>query len=387
MEVLDRTEINPAMAWVAALVTGILGIAAAAIAFPVRVYRGFIWQYFWGPVHADADGVSCYVHFPDEGQTRAGSEALGCSADAYEATAFVAEPGYTVVSTIGYILILVFMLAGVYLLLDRYDLRPYHQTFFALIPFMLFGGALRTVEDAFVAALQSGATPALEFPASAVMISPLIYFTVFTIALGALLASKSVQHRGLAQSYTYPFAGIGIAILALTFAYLLYLSITTDYVAFHPTILLAILGLASLAAIVAHFGADRVKPGITAGTGLIGLAVLWGHAIDGFANVIANDWTHVWNLGLDYAPKHPFNEFVMETTTSLQGGDAIAGIYVGEAWPFALIKILVALAIVSLFDDEFMEESPRFAILLLGAIVAVGLGPGTRDMLRVTFGI
>jgi uncharacterized membrane protein len=34
-----------------------------------------------------------------------------------------------------------------------------------------------------------------------------------------------------------------------------------------------------------------------------------------------------------------------------------------------------------------MEESPRFAVMLLEAIVAVGLGPGTRDMVRIAFGI
>jgi uncharacterized membrane protein len=40
-----------------------------------------------------------------------------------------------------------------------------------------------------------------------------------------------------------------------------------------------------------------------------------------------------------------------------------------------------------LFTEEFMEESTRYALLLLIAITAVGLGPGTRDLLRVTFGI
>jgi uncharacterized membrane protein len=39
------------------------------------------------------------------------------------------------------------------------------------------------------------------------------------------------------------------------------------------------------------------------------------------------------------------------------------------------------------FDEEIMEESPRFSVLLLVAILAVGLGPGTRDMLRATFGV
>ena len=59
----------------------------------------------------------------------------------------------------------------------------------------------------------------------------------------------------------------------------------------------------------------------------------------------------------------------------------------GTAWPFLLVKIVAALAVVWVFDEQIFEESPRYAILLLIAIVAVGLGPGTRDMLRATFGI
>jgi uncharacterized membrane protein len=44
-------------------------------------------------------------------------------------------------------------------------------------------------------------------------------------------------------------------------------------------------------------------------------------------------------------------------------------------------------AVVWVFDREIFEESPRYAYLLLIAILAVGLGPGTRDMLRATLGI
>ncbi len=60
---------------------------------------------------------------------------------------------------------------------------------------------------------------------------------------------------------------------------------------------------------------------------------------------------------------------------------------IGTAWPFLFVKIAAALAVVWVFDEQIFEESPRYAILLLIAIVAVGLGPGTRDMLRATFGI
>jgi uncharacterized membrane protein len=51
------------------------------------------------------------------------------------------------------------------------------------------------------------------------------------------------------------------------------------------------------------------------------------------------------------------------------------------------VKLVVALAVVWIFDEQIFEDNPRYAILLLVAIVAVGLGPGTRDMIRATFGI
>jgi uncharacterized membrane protein len=387
MEALDRVGLSPEQAWLATFVAGIVTVVAAALAFTERVYHGFLWQYFWGPVRADAEGESCYVHLAEEGRTVPGEQAAGCSDAAYESTAFIAEPGYTVVSTASYIVVLVFMLAGIYLLLQRMDLRPYKQFFYALVPFMLFGGALRTVEDAFVAANRAGQTPALEFPASAIFISPFIYFTVFVIALGAFLFSKLLADRGLTEGYTRPLAAIGTLWLTGTVGYLFSLSVTTDYVAFHPGVPVAIVGLATVSAAAVYAAAREWRPAVHAGTGLVGLVVLWGHAIDGYANVLANDWTQVWNLGISYSPKHPFNELVIDVTNSLQGGDAIAGVYVGDAWPFALVKLAVPLAIVALFDREFLEESPRFAIMLLGAIVAVGLGPGTRDMLRFAFGI
>ena len=392
MDILDRYGVSPELAWISALFAGVVAIAGAALAFTERVYWGFLWRYFWGPVHADADGADCYVYRTDAGEMVGQSgpnEGLfeGCTSGAYEATAFVSEPGYTVVSTLGYITVLVFMLGGVYLLFRNADFSPYRRFFLALVPFVLFGGALRTVEDAFVAALDAGTTPALEFPASALLISPFIYFTVFGIATTSFFFSKSLQRRDLTDTYTYPLGTIGVGVLASTVGYLLYLAQTTEYIAFEPTVAGTILGLATVSAVVVYLGAERFWPVANAATGVVGLVVIWGHAVDGFANVLANDWTQVWNLGVSYSPKHPFNEFIIDTTATLQGGDEIAGVYVGEAWPFALVKLAIPLVIVALFDEEFFDQSPRFAVMLLGAIIAVGLGPGTRDMLRFTFGI
>jgi len=386
MDAVNSVDVSPEAAWLTSLVAGVVSVAGAALLFPTQVWDGFLWRYFWGPVHADAETVSCFVRFPDEGRTVPGADApQGCVRSAYE-NAFVAEPGYTVVSTAGYVFVLVFMLAGVYLLLQRFDLTPYKNFFFALVPFMLFGGVLRTVEDAFVAAQRAGETPAVEFPGSALLISPFIYFTVFLIALSAFLASKWLAKGGRTATYHYPLAALGGGWLAAAFGYLLLLSVTTEYLTLHASILALVLGVATVTALLAYRLLDAYRPVVNAGTGLMGLVVVWGHAIDGAANVLANDWAGVWNLG-GYSAKHPFNRLVMDTTNALQGGTEIAGVYVGEAWPFFFIKIAVPVLILWVFDEGFVEESPRFSVMLLGAIVAVGLGPGTRDMVRVAFGI
>ena len=407
MELLEQSDVSPELAWIATFVAGIVTVAGAALAFPRQVYRGYLWRYLWGPVHADAEGVGCFVHFPGSGETVTSSSPMaseGC-ARVYE-NAFVAEPGYTVVSTITYIIILVFMLVGVYLLIQQFALDPASDFFFALFPFMLFGGALRNVEDAFVAAQRAGETPAIEFPASALLISPFIYFTVFFIALSSFLFSKWLSHKDITETFRNPLAAIGAGWLALAVGYNISLSVTTGYVDFFPSILVIVIGLATVLAVGTYFAIDTYRPAINAGTGYMGLVVLWGHAIDGVANVLASDWTWFWGLG-EYGAKHPFNRFIMDATNAAQAtlngvlvdsgfldpdslvepGKEIVGVYVGDSWPFLIVKILVPVLIIAVFDEEFIEENPRYAVMLLIAIVAVGLGPGTRDMLRVAFGI
>ncbi|MFB6311071.1 MAG: DUF63 family protein, partial [Salinirussus sp.] len=130
---------------------------------------------------------------------------------------------------------------------------------------------------------------------------------------------------------------------------------------------------------------NRWKPAVNAGTGLMGLVVIWAHAVDGVANVIASDWTGAFGIDIVYGPKHVVNRFIVDVTGAIQPGWLTA--LIGDSWTFLVVKVVVATGIVWLFDEEFIAESPRYAVMLLGAIVAVGLGPGTRDMLRVAFAI
>jgi uncharacterized membrane protein len=130
---------------------------------------------------------------------------------------------------------------------------------------------------------------------------------------------------------------------------------------------------------------DRWAPGLNAGTRRIGLVVLFGHALDGVANVLASDWAGLLGLPFAYSPKHPINRFIIDITQAVVPAGLVEAI--GSAWPFLLVKLVAASIVLALFDRSVFDESPRYAVLLLVAILAVGLGPGTRDMIRATFGI
>ena len=375
---------HPGRAWVATFAVGLLAVIGGSLAFTRTVWDRFIWQYFWGPVYADAHNAACAIKEGGETTLVGWANQAQCTADG--AGRIVAEPGYTIVSEIGYMVLALYFLIGVFLLLDRLEIDLDREFFFALLPFMLFGGALRVVEDA-TDSVPAGVDSFLSYPLNTLFISPVIYFTVFGLALGALIASVELADRGVVDSAERTLGTIGIAILALTAGYLGFLGLTVDYVGFYPQVVVFTIGLASIFAYGLYALADRYAPEINRGTGYVGLAVIWAQAVDGVANVLMSDWTQTIGLPdtISYTAKHPANAAIIDITQTVLPASIIE--MFGSSWPFLLVKLAVPLAIVWLFNEEFMAESPRYSYLLLVAVAAVGLGPGSRDMMRAALGI
>lgn len=373
---------DPLRAWAAAAIALVVGITVASLAFPQRVYDGIIWQYFWGPVVADAHGVStagCAVR--DGGELSIYSSASDCAA----ASGVVAHPGYTTFSTISYALILLFAIVGVVLLMQRLEIGSDRSLFYALIPYVFLGGTLRVVEDANALVFRETGEMVIGLPLVGLVISPLIYFAVFIFAAVILLLSIWLADREIVSRYEFPFAIIGILALVGSFVAIGYFFLMTDEMGLYPVVAIISLGGATLIAGAVWVLTERYWPEVNLGTGFMGAVVIWGHAVDGIANVISLDWGDALNLPRNYEPKHVVNAAIRDITGSVQPewiSDAI-----GTAWPFLPVKVLVAIFVVWVFNDEVFEESPNFAMLMLVAIFAVGLGPGTRDFLRVTFGI
>ena len=377
-----RVDTDPEQLWlgVVGMLTALL-VVGSVVAREL-VYDRFIWQYFWGPVAADGNGAQCAVNRGGE-VSYLFSDADCVSADA--AGEIVAYPGYTLVSEVGYVVVLLLALVGVYLLLRRLGIGDSRSLFYALFPFMLFGGALRTIEDAGIAALSAGAEQLIPFPWSALIISPFIYVTVFVVTLAAVLAGVRLERRGVVDAYEYPVAAIGTLLLGASVGYLTFLAVTTPYVSLRPQVLAVVAIGATLSAAATWLLIERFAPTINEGTGLIGLVLLWGHAVDGVANVVGLDWMPALGAGPNLVPKHPVNAAVVDITGWVLPPSVLA--VTGDTWPFLLLKLAAATFVIWVFEPDLLEESPRYSILLLIAVLAVGLGPGTRDVLRATFGV
>jgi uncharacterized membrane protein len=378
-EFLER--VGPERAWIATAVTATVALVVGSLAFPRMVYDRFVWHYFWGPVFADAHDARCAVMEGD------GPQLLydpGACRSAEAAGRIVAEPGYTVVSEVGYAVVLLFSLVGVLYLVRNMGIDEDRDLVLALVPFMLFGGALRVVEDA-TDQVPRGADAAISYPANALIISPLIYAVVFLVVLAALVGTRRLETDGVVDRYQPVMAGVGVLVLGVTVGYLAVLGLTTAYVGFHPQMTVVVVVLASLLAGGIYRGLERFAPVVNAGTERLGLAVLWAHMIDGVANYLAADWTAALGIPGSYGAKHPVNRFLNDLAGRVFP-PAFVDI-VGVAWLFLLVKVVAAVAVLYVFDERVFDESPRYALLLVVAIIAVGLGPGTRDMLRVSLGI
>jgi uncharacterized membrane protein len=381
MSVVDRSDLDPERLWTAAVGGLAAVLVAGSLAFPTAVYDRFVWQYFWGPVQADAHAATCAVRAVGAtGGTRYLTSADACAA----ATGVVAVPGYTLVSEVGYAVLLLLALGGVVLLLDRLAIGTDRRFFYALTPFVFFGGALRVVEDATDAG--PGVESVLAYPLNVPVISPFIYVTVFVVTLAAVLAAVGARRRGLVDDYARPLAGLGVAVLLATLSVLVALGTgAAPRVSFHPQVFVAIVTVATAVAAATYLLVDRVAPEVNAGTGLAGAVVIWGHAIDGTANVIGLEWLVALGAGPNLVAKHPLNRLIVEGTASILPPGVEATI--GSAWSFLLVKLAVATLVVWAFDDRTATDHPRYTVLLLVAVLAVGLGPGTRDMLRATLGV
>lgn len=318
------------VAWLAAVLVPLVVVAVGSVVRPELFYDRFFWKYFFGPVVADFEGTRL---------TRNG---------------VTVSPGYTLISSAVYAYYLLLAVVGGAELIDRLEVGDSPAFFFALVPYGFLGGAARVVEDA----------GAFEAPIAYFFISPVIYFTMFFFAVGVFIVAVRAERQGVVDGYERVVAGAGTAAFVGVAAYLIYFGVTETGIALWiPT---AVAGASTVVFAAIWFPLDRLVPEVNAGTGAMGAVLLWAHLTDAFSTVVGVEY-------LGYSEKQPIVDTVISVT--------------GTTYSFVAVKAGIVLLILYAFDDRFFEEFDRLPYLLLVAVLAVGLGPGTRNTLRMTLGI
>lgn len=360
--------------WGLVVLIGGFSLISLSFLFPERFYDQFIWKYFWGPIVADAHGVSQVGRFG--GKTFIPSAGVDGSV--------TAEPGYTIISTLTYGAILVFALIGARVAFQYIEYDFSKETVLSFVPLMFFGGLIRVAEDLNVFVYVSTDKFIIPFPYSSLVISPIIYFVLFGVGIVILLLSDRIARNTDGVTTEELIAIIGVSMTVILLIGLAYSALQYDDVSLNLIVLLVVLLLTTATSTILYFFLEKFT-GLCEGSGLTGLALIFAHSFDGFANVVSLDWLGKLGIEAQYNTKHVVNEGVRVLTRNIQPEWLSEAI--GVTWPFIIIKIGIAIFLLWVLNEEFFEESPKTAFLTLIVAIAVGLGPATRDVIRVTLGI
>ncbi|MFO7925666.1 MAG: DUF63 family protein [Halobacteriota archaeon] len=102
-------------------------------------------------------------------------------------------------------------------------------------------------------------------------------------------------------------------------------------------------------------------------TGTVGASAVFGHTLDGVSTAVGYDL-------LGFGEQTPLSRLIIEAGAALPTAELI-----GAGWLFALVKVGLGALIVVLFE-EYVRAEPTEGYLLLGLVVAVGLGPGAHNL-------
>ena len=305
---------------------------------------------------------------------------------------------YNIYNTIAYGFCFFLLFMFIHELLSDWKIELNDRFVFASVPLLILGGVVRVLEDAEM----------FEPPLQYFFISPLVYgalviYGLFVIAVGVWVTRISspplVKGLGLVSlailgyglwwyfapgEWLHPssWALLVLCASALTAEFyrgqplrdpILFFGITNTLVLIwtylnlaqnemkHPEMLWNTIVLASCLTFLVWFFSWFIMP-----LNRIYCLLYFGHLIDGCATY----------LGIDeygYTEKHVLPDFFIENF--------------GTAAVMIPLKFVVVTGIIyALETEQSKDEEPQMVALLLMFLLALGLGPGTRDVLRIMFG-
>ena len=348
MKILDVYKRNKTFILLCIILIIVIVVAAGIILLPSIFYDQWIWQYYWGPVVADAENSPSGIAIHN---------------------GVAAGEGYTIISEITYGIILVVALFFIYKLLKKLNIVVDWRFALSLMPYILFGPITRVLED----------TGYFKPPVVYWFISPLLYFQIAAYALSFLVLGYYIQKKFQKPRFTVNFVlFIGGLIFLIPPVILIAKWITGDRwgvtVGSHPDVFLIIIGIVALIVclvyLIAYF--FRKNKNIVVYKNPLNLAMIAGHLIDGITSYISIK--DPLNMGLMYSEKHPASNALLDIWGPL----------------FPIVKFLLIILVIYVFDILYKDELKNNQILInlikIGILI-LGFAPGLRDLLRVTMGV
>lgn len=273
----------------------------------------------------------------------------------YAPVAAILPEGF-VVPPIAYLATAVALAAAVTVVLLALRPTVRRATVLALAPWMVLGAALHVlyVFDAF------DPTVAPFFG------TPMVYATTY-IAAGTVWAGlwMAATSRRAERRIDRRLGLIGTGLAVATIGFILVTGQLTAIRLLWAVVTLVVTGvLTALAWVLVSL---RATPW-AAKTGSVGVFVVASHALDGVSTAVGID---VYGVG----ERSPIPRAILSAAESLPIAETV-----GTGWLFVAVKLVVAIVVVGLFAD-YVEERPTEALVLLGLIAAVGLGPGVHNLL------
>jgi uncharacterized membrane protein len=263
-------------------------------------------------------------------------------------------PPYNVFNTVAFAAVAIVAVYCIWAVTKKLKLEIGEKFFFAALSFVLFGAFLRVMQDAGLLAREVTVAGVALFP----LITPGIYFLVFFVLAAGFAASWMLDKKNAVKNT----AKIGWFLAVVSLLALILFSKAGFPNAAIGTGTIAIAAGCTLAFLLADRKIFKRKTEKTE------LAAVFGQCLDGAATFLGVAFA-------GYGEQH------------VLGNAVIAGL--GGPAAFFLLKVAFAFAVVLVCRREFTKsKSDRQARTFLLLLIAVlGLGPGTRDLARITLGV
>jgi uncharacterized membrane protein len=262
------------------------------------------------------------------------------------------EQPYNTVETITYALILIAALYLIYRWFNSSDFKVDGRFVLATIPYVIFGGVLRVVQDTHM--IQSD----LQFA----IVTPFIYFVIFAYTFGILLVSRYLERQGFVDDYLKVYAGAGI--LSTFCVALVLVAWSIPHHGVDLTILAIILGMAVTATAIVWGFIKYVLTWEYVSDPLY-VMLLFGQLLDASATSYGIDF----HPGVHYIEQHVVGSFLIDWAHTAF-----------VMFPLKLVVLFPAIYFMQMFRKE---ANPTFWHLVLLAMIVVGFAPGVRDMVRM----